>query len=249
MKNYPLIVVAVILVLALNGFASKSKTTNPGAIVQFGACAQGDAACQAANRVRSDGGGAYVNGSQGVSAVFNLVSGSRDLTFWTTGSTRSLIFDFTDPAYTGGAPSWWYASPVQSVKAQMNVLGAYYAKETCVTDPNTGICTGNFETRINAGNWTVGGSNKTNYALLWNPTAMSSRPVNSPYSTSPVNVNYVRDASGERFSITPLPSSDCGAGSACESDPIIAGLEVTSGRSVSGGGQYHMPFTMTVIPQ
>ena len=130
----------------------------------------------------------------------------------------------------------------------MNVLGAYYAKEQCVVD-STGACVGNFQTRINAGQWSVAGNNNTTYALLWNPTAASTRPVNSPYSTSPVNVNYVRDAAGERFTITPLPSSDCSAGTACESDPIIAGLEATSGRTVSAGGQYHMPFTMTVTLQ
>ena len=246
MKFIPSVIVALALGVTANAFSQKTKVVNPGAVVQFVACAQSDTACLAANRVRSDGGGAYANGSQGVSAVFNLVSGSRDLTFWTTGSTRSLVFDFSDAAYSVNAPSWWYTSPVQSVKAQMNVLGAYYAKEQC---GSVATCNVNFETRINAGNWTVGGSNKTTYALLWNPTAMSSRPVNSPYSTSPVNVNYVKDGSGERFVITPLPSSDCGVGSACESDPIIAGLEVTSGRTVSSGGQYHMPFTMTVTLQ
>ena len=246
MKFIPSVIVVLALGVTANAFSPKTKVVNPGAVVQFVACAQSDFACQAANRLRSDSGGSYANGSQGVSAVFNLVSGSRDLTFSTAGSTRSILLDFSDPAYTVGAPSWWYTSPVQSVKPQMNVLGAYFAKEQC---GSAATCDINYQTRINAGLWTVGGNNRTTYALLWNPTAMSSRPVNSPYSTSPVNVNYIKDSFGERFVITPLPSSDCGVGSSCESDPIIAGLEVSSGHSVSSGGQYHMPFTMTVTLQ
>jgi hypothetical protein len=241
MKFIPTIIAALTLCVTANAFNGKTKVVNPGAVIQFVTCAQGDTVCQAANRVRSDGGGSYTNGSQGVSAVFNLVSGSRDLTFST--GTRSVVFDFSSPADTVNAPAWWYTSPVQSVKPFMNVGGAYFAKEQCGT---AATCNINYVTRINAGQWSVAGSSKTTYAALWNPHPDQQRPVNSPYSTSPVNVNYIKDSSGERFIITPLPSSDCTVGTACESNPIIAGLEITSGRSVTSGGQYHMPFTMTV---
>jgi hypothetical protein len=244
MKIIPTVVAVLTLCAAANAFSGKTKLVNPGAIVQFAACAQDDTACRSANRVRSDGDGSYTNGSQGVSAVFNLVSGSRDLTF--SSGTRSVTFDFSEAFYTMNAPSWWYASPVQSIKPFMNVGGAYFAKEQCGTATTCNI---NYVTRLNAGQWSIPGSSKTTYAILWNPDPDQPRPVNSPYSTSPVNVNYVKDSSGERFIITPLQSSDCGVGSSCEADPIIAGLEVTSGRSVTSGGQYHMPFTMTVTLQ
>lgn len=226
----------VFLGAAQNSAAQKAKVTNPGASVEFVHCATVDAACESANRVRNDAANSpYINGVGGVSAVFNLVSGSRDLTFsFSSTSARFVRFDFRDQTYLGGAPAWWYSAPQQNFKPNANVLGAYYAKEQCGTALT---CNENYLTRVNAGNLKVSGSNDT-FALLWNPTAAVTRPVNTPETTSPVNVNYVKDASGERFIITPLPNSS--------SNGIIAGLEKTSGRNVSGAGQYRMPFTMTV---
>ncbi len=89
---------------------------------------------------------------------------------------------------------------------------------------------------MNAGNWKV--NNNTTNALLWNPETTQQRPVNSPENTSNVNVNYIKDETGEVFIITPLPNS--------ASNRIIAGLEASNGKVVSGAGQYSMPFTLTV---
>lgn len=228
-----LLTIIVITAQPLN--AQKVKVTNPGATVEFVHCVTDDAPCETANRVRNDIANLpYINGVGGVSAVFNLVSGSKDLTFSFSNSTRFIRFDFRDQTYLGGAPAWWYTAPQQNVKPFANVLGAYSAKEQC---GSAAACDINYPTRMNAGNWKVSGSNDT-YALLWNPTAAATRPVNSPETTSPVNVNYIKDTNGERFIITPLPNAT--------SSRIIAGLEKTSGRTVSGAGQYQMPFTMTV---
>jgi len=245
MKIIPVFAMALALSAGTMALSPKTKVTNPGANVQFAFCASGDSACESANRVRNDQNRVYANGSEGVTAVFNLISGSRDLTIGLNFSQRALTFDFRDSSYTAGAPAWWYTSPQQSVKPFMNVLGAYFAKEQCGT---AATCNINYVTAMNAGQWQVSGDNKT-YALLWNPNAAASRPVNSPLSTSPVNVNYIKDSSGERFIVTPLASAGCTPATACESDPVIAGMEGTIGRTVSAGGQYHMPFTLTVTLQ
>lgn len=126
----------------------------------------------------------------------------------------------------------WYATP-QNVKPGFNVLQAYKAKELCGT---ADTCNTNFLTVMNAGNWRVNGSSVT-YALLWNPDA-ATRPVNSPYETSRVNVNYIKDGNGEVFIITPLVNSG--------TNTIIAGLEGRSGKAVTGYGQFQMPFALTV---
>jgi len=233
LKTLSLLIVFILTPQLVN--AQRVKATNPGATIEFVHCGA-DTTCEAANRVRNDVAATpYANGVGGVSAVFNIVSGSRDLTLsFSSTSTRFIRFDFRDPTYLGGAPSWWYTAPEQNVKPYLNVLGAFYAKEQCGT---AAACNINYVTRMNAGNWKVSGSNDT-YALLWNPSASATRPVNSPEDTSRVNVNYIKDASGERFIITPLPNIASGR--------IIAGLEKTSGRTVSGAAQYQMPFTMTV---
>jgi hypothetical protein len=92
---------------------------------------------------------------------------------------------------------------------------------------------------MNAGNWKVSGDNST-YALFWNPLA-TNRPVNSPDTTSYVNVHYIRnDGTSEVFIITPILTS---AGYA------LAGLEQVNKKVVKGAGQYNMPFTLTVRPK
>lgn len=241
------ITILLFVISIFTTFASAQKkggggtVTNPGAIVSFGYCAADPdpAACEASNRVRNDFGYPYTNGQDGVSAVFNLASGSRDLTIGLNLSQRSLFFDFTDHVAGSVTPAWWSTSKVLNVKPYLNVLKAYYAKENCTTpDPITGNYDCHLVTRMNAGQWTAPGSTAT-MAALWNPEA-TTRPVNSPEKTSYVNVHYHRDAVSETFTITPIANSN---------GLIVAGLESNNKRTVSSAGQYIMPFSMTVRVQ
>jgi|GEM_PF-5767905 len=229
--------VATALILLLTSSVFMQKNSNPRGIVSFVYCTTGNTDCEIANRVRNDKADAYTDGVDGVSAEF-FAGGSRDLVFRLDKSTRTLRFDFREVSWAGDGesvlPAWWYSSPQQNVKPQMNVLGAYYAKEQC---GGAATCNENYVTRINAGQWKVSGYTTT-YALLWNPTARTDRPVNYPEKTSAVNVNYIKDSAGERFIITPLPNQD--------TSRYIAGLEAATSRTVSAAGQYVMPFTMTV---
>jgi hypothetical protein len=258
MKKLLFIASLTMLFLTAGAFAQKGKpnpsptpTPTPAPStklsVKFEYCgtAADVAACEAANKVRNDSDLPYVDGSSGVSAVF-YIGGSNDFVLRLDRSTRTLRLDFSDAAYQGGTPTWWYTSPQQDVRPQMNVLGAYNAKLQCGGAPT---CNVNFETRFNMGLWKAAGDSKSTYAVLWNPTARADRPVNSPLSTSAVNVNYIKDVTGERYIITPLPSASCTPGTACELKPFIAGLEKTSGNSVTGAGQYHMPFRMVITVQ
>lgn len=192
-------------------------------------------------KVRMDRPGVpYSNGVEGVKAEF-YSTGSRDLVIGLNiaKAKRTAIFDFTEVASYTNAPAWIYSSPVQTFKPYFNVLGAYYAKENCQPDTD-GVYNCNHTARMNAGYLTAAGDSAS-YAMLWNPQA-TGRPVNSPEVTSYVNVNYYKGTTGgEVFTITPLPNSDSGR--------IIAGLEKTVKRSVTGAGQYVMPFTLVVRPK
>ncbi|MDQ4121213.1 MAG: hypothetical protein M3209_07190 [Acidobacteriota bacterium] len=215
--------------------AQKTKVTNPGVKAEFAFCNADDFNCETANRVKQDRAGSpYVDAQEGVSAVFNLASGTKDLTINLITSQRSVWFDFRDVAYYGNPqPSWWETAPQQNVKPHFNVLGAYKAKELCGT---AATCNINFVTKMNSGNWRAAGNN-TDYTLQWNPS--STQPfINTPETTSGVNVNYIKDSAGEVFIITPLPNAN--------SSRVIAGLQGTLSRTTTASGQYVMPFTLTV---
>ena len=225
----------LLFILPAGAVAQKAKITNPGASASFGFCTSGDAACESANRVRNDLARPYVNGTEGVSAVFNLGSGTRDLTINLITSQRSAWLDFTENTYAGNPhPTWWSTAPSQNVKPFINVLKAYYAKELCVPAAD-GSCVNDYLTAMNTGNWKVG---TTDYKLQWNPNSQATY-INTAETTSAVNVRYVRTAGGaESFTITPVPNLSSGR--------IIAGLEATASRKTTAAGQYKMPFTMTV---
>lgn len=212
------------------------------------------------NKVRMDRPGVpYSHGVDGVKAEF-YSTGSRDLVIGLNiaKAKRTTIFDFSEVSSYTNAPAWVYSSPLQTFKPYFNVLGAYYAKENCQPDAG-GVYNCNYAARMNAGYLAASGDSAS-YALLWNPEAATSRKVNSPEYTSFVNVNYYKGVSGgEVFTITPLPNCATRANNfVCpefdqNGNPvvkrIVAGLEKTSGRTVTSAGQYVMPFTLVVRPK
>jgi hypothetical protein len=108
---------------------------------KFVFCASGDAACEAANRVRNDRADEYVDGVDGVRAVFNSGSGTQDLTINLITSRRSAWLDFRNVyKFLNNSGNYvvplWYGTP-QNIKPFFNVLKAQNAKLNCAT-PATG---------------------------------------------------------------------------------------------------------------
>lgn len=240
MRNKMVLILGIILaatVAALTqGNSNRPPTiTNPQVRAAFAFCG-GDSNCEAANRVRQDTNAQYVHGVDGVSAEFNLGSGSRDLTINMLTSQRFVALDFRVQVSAGTVvPAWSLSTPQQTVKAFVNVLGAYYAKENCPTTASE--C--HYQARMNLGGWKVSGDTSS-YAVLWNPLA-TGRPVNSPDTTSYVDVHYIRnDGTGEVFIITPILTT---------SGYALSGLEQTNKKVVKGAGQYNMPFRLEVRPK
>lgn len=205
------------------------------------------------NKIRMDKPGVpYIHGVEGVSAQF-YSTGSRDLVIALNSSKakRSTTYDFREVADYTNAPAWVFSSPIQTFKPFINVLEAYRAKENCAAVGGVYNC--NFQTRMNNGYLSVSGDSAT-YALLFNPETTNNRPVNFPENTSFVNVNYYKGTDGkEVFTVTPLPncatrenSFTC---SETDTQRVVAGLEKTLRRSVTGAGQYVMPFILVVRPK
>jgi hypothetical protein len=126
---FTMIAAATAVTIAQGG--KPNKVSNPQVRASFAFCG-GDANCEAANRVRQDTASEYVHGVDGVSAEFNLVSGTRDLTINLITSQRSATLDFTVLVNAGEVMPAWLSSPVRSVKPHFGVLGAYNAKENAL---------------------------------------------------------------------------------------------------------------------
>jgi hypothetical protein len=211
--------------------ASPSPTPAPVVIsVRFVYCVAGDTACETANRVRQDVDRPYVNGSEGVAISWN-VGVSGDLTINLLNSQRSAIYDYRDRVHDGNPTPSFVNSP-QTLKLFFNALKAHRAKEnaTCVD----GICEGIYEGAMNGGGYTI---NKVTYRTQWNPG--SAQPyINFVEPTSPVNVHYYKDATGETWTITPIQKSN---------GYYLAGLQgEKQPNTVTFGGQYNMPFALVV---
>jgi hypothetical protein len=188
-------------------------------------------ACIQQNRIRMDVDRDYVNGQEGIDAVFHIVSGSNDLTLnlLTLPTRRTVIdlYDLTTASSGQMIPSW--RSTSQNAKVFFNVRRAYLAKTLCGGGP----C--DMETDM-ASTIDIDGDNAT-YYLAWFP--LSPRPVNSPEITSRVNVHYEVVAGVETWTVTPLENYP-------SSGRIVAGLAKSIKNRSEAAGQYLVPFTLTV---
>jgi hypothetical protein len=236
-----------LFVVTAKGF---NKTTDIGVKARFVYCAPPGsdsesqaiyAACVQQNRVRNDVDRDYVNGLEGVAAVFNIVSGSNDLTInLLTLPTRRVVIDLfdmiTDPQTYPATPTW-HSTP-QYAKWFFNVREAYLAKTFCGGSYPCDMTS----TMTSSGNVSV---DNATYYLQWKPDSV--KPVNSPEITSQVNVHYDVINGVEVWAVTPLPNAT--------SQRIVAGLVKELKGSHPGkpsndpAGQYLVPFTLTVSPQ
>ena len=104
---------------------------------------------------------------------------------------------------------------------------------------------------MNMGYINISGSRVT-YSVLWNPETTYDRPVNSPESTSFVNVNYQKSTTGkEVYTVTPLPNCATRANNFTCADGdvrrVIAGLEAADSKGTkTSAGQYEVPFTLVI---
>lgn len=189
------------------------------------------AACIQQNRVRNDIGAPYVNGQEGIDAVFRIVSGSNDLTVnLLTLPTRRTVIDLYDliPESAGQAIPSWRATP-QNAKWHFNVRRAYLAKTFCGGSYPCDMVT------VMSSTVNVSGDNAT-YYLQWYPE--SPRPANLPEITSRVNVRYDVMDGVETWTITPLPNGT--------SARTVAGLTKATKNRQEAAGQYLVPFALTV---
>jgi hypothetical protein len=196
------------------------------------------AACVQQNRVRNDVDRDYANGSEGVGAVFNIVSGSNDLTInLLSAAARRAVIDLYDltPASSGQMFPSWHSTP-QYAKWFFNVRQAYLAKTFC----GGGHPCDMISDMTSSCDVTV--DNDT-YYLQWKPDSI--KPVNSPESTSRVNVHYDVINGVEVWTVTPLANTT--------SQRIVGGLArelKAKGKTMAEpAGQYLVPFRLTASPR
>lgn len=216
------------------GGGNGGGNTRPNPLeVMYAFCSPGDSACETSNRVRMDRNEPYVDGVDGVEAWINAgVSGDLLLQM----GSRQVTYDFRDIVnYGAPQPAWWSSTPVLTLTAGANVGNAWAAKEMCGDEP---VCDTIYITRMNGGGWNTG-RNTPNNRLQWNPYSIQPY-INTPDGTSPVQVRYIKDASGEMFVITPLLNAN---------GHYLAGLQAEERKSITAAGQYNMPFILIARPK
>jgi hypothetical protein len=207
-----------------------SPTPTPKVVTaQFGYCAAGDTVCEGTNRVRQDANRPFTNGSEGVS-IANATSPSGDIVIYLDNSTRSVVYDLRDRVYTGNPQPTWTSTP-QNFKVQF-VLHDANAVKTMGDCATMAVCEANLVSAMNGGFY-IG---KVRYRFQWNPGSVL-QYINWVVPTSPVNINYKRDATGETWTLTPVQNA---------SFQHLAGMQVEDRNNISFGGQYNMPFNLTV---
>ena len=116
------------------------------AIIAFAASAAGPAkeisisiafGDSAGDRIMSDGGGAYINGANGVSAVFDA-SGDSDLNTQSSRCNRMLLLNFADPQTT----PWSRPFIQQYVQAFLSTSGAQTLEGNPITNRLLGMDVG-----------------------------------------------------------------------------------------------------------
>ena len=229
----------VLIVLTLSGMAAAQKgkpsptpTPTPAVITaKFNYCAPGDTVCEAANRVRQDADRAYTNGQDGV-VMSSALNSTGDIVIFLNDSTRTAVYDLRDRVHDGNPQPTWTSTP-QNFKVQFVIHDANNLKAQGTCAGAAAVCEENMVSAMNGGFY-IG---KVRYRFQWNPTSVLTY-INWVEDTSPVNINYKRDATGQTWTVTPIETSPF-------SNRYLAGMQVEDRRE-SFGGQYNMPFTLVV---
>lgn len=146
------------------------------------------------DRIRSDGGGAYVNGQQNIKAIIDGV-GDFDLDTSNAGhGTRTLFIDFTSPASTTATPPFSTANvdvyfstgggglpqmavgDAKMMHVQIILPGNYFLEFNPNAQPGSSSV---MVTRISSTTWTIEASATSTAELLKNTTSHGKTTVTS----------------------------------------------------------------------
>jgi hypothetical protein len=233
--------VIIIIALSTAAYSQKGKPPKPSPTptptppvvrATFNYCTAGDTACQSANRVRMDVDRPYTSGQEGVS-IAGATGTTGDIVIYLGDSTRSVVYDLRDVVHTGNPQPTWTSTP-QNFKVQFVLHDANLLKTAgaCAT---SAVCEANMVSALNGGFY-IG---RVRYRFQWNPWSVLEY-INSVEDTSPVNIYYTRDASGQTWTVTPIETV---------SGRYLAGMQVEDRNRITFGGQYNMPFRMVITVQ
>ena len=190
------------------------------------------------SNIVSDGLGAYINGQQGVIAIVTICNGADSATL-TPGSARSVTFRFTNPIDTTQYTPSWTSAPVHYFYIS-NVMYNYAATATYA-----------FTTYLKA-TFDTANDGCCDYFNMENPTAQAGKLapdsiVNSPCVSSLVYVTHypATGSSPETWVAWPDSTTAAGCTNGAAGVTQAGTLEVTA-KKVVNGGQFRMPFYITM---
>jgi hypothetical protein len=176
----------------------------------------------------------YVDGEEGVYAVFQVDNGTNDFIMDPTNTRatapRAFWFNFADKIADGNIANPWYGSGFTQIDTYLNFNEIYTVPVGTVGERSGGF-----------GQLFAAGNKKTSYAVKFNPNnpgAVNFTLINTPNYTSAVEVNH---PDCNTWILTPKSASygDFGYGSGSGAVCALISAPNTS-------GQYLMPFQITL---
>ena len=191
--------------------------------------------------ILSDGGGAYINGQQGVSALIHTCNGSNGTTLQTSNGSRYVIWDFRNAVYTNTLTPSWTQKPVTNTGFTFANLLYSYSPSL-----NYSFTTYMQYVYFQSLSYAFSMQNPNATAPFNSPDAN----VNSPCMTSLVNVTHyaATDISKETWIVwpdsTPVNCTSPVSGSHAQVGTLRTHAQ--HGPDLVGAGQFTVPFYITI---
>lgn len=230
-KTVSLVAIAVALLYSSNPVVGSAKP--PSSDVALRVTVEGNPNMPGLFSIVGDGRD-YVDGEEGVYAVFQVDNGTNDFIMDPTNTRatapRAFWFNFADRIADGNIANPWYGSGFTKIDTYLNFNEIYTVPVGTVEERSGGF-----------GQLFAAGNKKVSYRLAFNPNypaAPNFTLINTPNATSAVEVNHL-DCNTWVLTPKPAPYADGGYGSGSGAVGALISAPNTT-------GQYLMPFQITL---
>lgn len=210
-------------------FTISSTYTDPSSSISYSA------------DIISDGGGAYINGQQGVTALIHVCNGSNGATLVTRNGSRYVTWNFQNAVDTNALTPSWTNSPMNNFTFTVaNLLYSYNPSSTY-----------SFTTYLDLANFNL--STGAYYFNMQNPSANApfnapGANVNSPCDTSLVNATHIpaTSTSKETWIVWPSDSPVFCSSTVTGQHAQVGTLTTTGHPNPVSVGQFTLSFFITI---
>ncbi len=214
------------------------------------------------NAIQPDAAGAYVNGKSGVTATIQICNGSNDAVLL-AGSTRQISFNFSNRLASNTQTPSWASGVVSGTGATLHIRKITFVPAGSDRAQEYSFTTWAGSILPVRGSWNLRMWNPTTDAITDNPaTNIHLATANGPYVDTPVDVHHCpansTATSGMCVGVTHetwFVSPSTGTTTYLDGSPAppvalqVAAIVDTQKPTPVNGGQFRMPFLLTIVVQ